>query len=214
MDKAGMMLFDSNMNHPLNQLSWNDQMYMIAVTMRQFREFPLCGGGYDEEGLRFYDGVLGSLIRMRDKMRRMQNEWGMQEIPEYEAFVSKWAFQGDIYRVIGEARVYEDGDDEPHMEMPEIKWHGMIASWSSSYDFTTGFNHIHPDAKYTIIHANTGDSVGIDANKLGDYVSGYNPHTVGENEVIFPMKKEFVVEVYEEITPNEFKNLMESEVSQ
>ena len=202
MDKAGMMLFDSNMNHPLNQLSWNNQMYMIAVTMRQFREFPLCGGGYDEEGLRFYDGVLGSLIRMRDKM------------PEYEAFVSKWAFQGDIYRVIGEARVHEDGNDEPHTEMPEIKWHGMIASWSSSYDFTTGFNHIHPDAKYTIIHANTGDSVGIDANKLGDYVGGYNPHTVGENEVIFPMKKEFVVKVYEEITPNEFKNLMESEVKQ
>ncbi|MBQ1556843.1 MAG: hypothetical protein IIZ69_01265 [Pseudomonas sp.] len=98
--------------------------------------------------------------------------------------------------------------------MPEIKWHGMIASWSSSYDFTTGFNRIHPEAKYTIIHANTGDSVGIDANKLGNYVGGYNPHTVGENEVIFPMKKEFVVKVYEEITPNEFKNLIESEVRQ
>lgn len=206
MDKAGMMLFDSNMNHPLNQLSWNDQKYIIAVTMRQFREFPLCSGGYNEERLRFYDGVLGSLIRMRDEMRRTQNEWDM---PEYEAFVSKWAFQGDIYRVIGEVCVHEDGDDEPHTEMPEIKWHGMIASWSSSYDFTTGFNHIYPDAKYTIIHANTGDSVGIDANKLGDYVGGYNPHTVGENEVIFPMKKEFVVKVYKEITPNEFKNLME-----
>lgn len=56
--------------------------------------------------------------------------------------------------------------------------------------------------------------MGIDANKLGGYVGGYNPHTVGENEVIFPMKKEFVVKVYEEITPNEFKNLMESEVRQ
>lgn len=213
MNKAGMTLFDSNVDHPLNQLSWGSQMYMIAVTMRQFREFPLCNNeGYDEEGLRFYDGVLGSLIRMRDKMRRAQNEWGMQEIPKYEAFVSKWAYRGDIYRVIGEAYVYEDGDDEPHMEMPEIKWHGMIASWSSSYDFTTGFNHIYPDAKYTIIHANTGDSVGIDANKLGNYVGGYNPHTIGENEVIFPMKKKFVVKVYEEITPNEFKNLMESKM--
>lgn len=215
MDKAGMPLFDSNTKHPLNQLPWSSQMYMIAITMHQFREFPLCSGeGYDEEGLRFYDGVLGNLIRTRDKMRRAQNELGIQEMPEYEAFVSKWAYQGDIYRVIGEMYVYEDGDDTPHLEMPEIKWHGMIASWSSSYDFTTGFNHIYPDVKYTIIHANTGDSVGIDANKLGDYVGGYNPHTVGENEVIFPMKKEFVVEVYKEITPNEFKNLMESEVKQ
>lgn len=210
MDKAGMPLFDSNTKHPLNQLPWSSQMYMIAITMHQFREFPLCSGeGYDEEGLRFYDGVLGNLIRTRDKMRRAQNELGIQEMPEYEAFVSKWAYQGDIYRVIGEMYVHEDGNDEPHTEMPEIKWHGMIASWSSSYDFTTGFNHIYPDAKYTIIHANTGDSVGIDANKLGDYVGGYNPHTVGENEVIFPMKKEFVVKVYKEITPNEFKNLME-----
>ena len=210
MDKAGMPLFDSNTKHPLNQLPWSSQMYMIAITMHQFREFPLCSGeGYDEEGLRFYDGVLGNLIRTRDKMRRAQNELGIQEMPEYEALVSKWAYQGDIYRVIGEMYVYEDGDDAPHLEMPEIKWHGMIASWSSSYDFTTGFNHIHPDAKYTIIHANTGDSVGIDANKLGDYVGGYNTHTVGENEVIFPMKKEFVVKVYKEITPNEFKNLME-----
>ena len=88
----------------------------------------------------------------------------------------------------------------------------MIASWSSSYDFTTGFNHIYSDAKYTIIHANTGGSAGIDANKLGNYVGGYNPNTVGENEVIFPMKKKFVVKVYEGITPNEFKNLMESKM--
>lgn len=213
MTKAGMTLFDSNTKHPLNQLSWDSQMYIIAVTMRQFREFPLCNNeGYDEEGLRFYDGVLGSLIRMRNKMRLAQKERDVQKIPEYEAFASKWVYQGDIYRVIGEAYVYEDGDDEPHMEMPEIKWHGMIASWSSSYDFTTGFNHIYSDAKYTIIHANTGDSVGIDANKLGKYLGYYNPYTEEENEVIFPMVKEFVVKVYEEITPIEFKSLMESKM--
>lgn len=88
----------------------------------------------------------------------------------------------------------------------------MIASWSSSYDFTTGFNHIYPDVKYTIIHANTGDSVGIDANKLGKYLRCYNPYTEEENEVIFPMKKEFVVKVYDEITPIEFKSLMGSKM--
>ena len=67
---------------------------------------------------------------------------------------------------------------------------------------------------YNLCTENALKTLANDANKLGDYVGGYNPHTVGENEVIFPMKKEFVVEVYEEITPNEFKNLMESEVSQ
>lgn len=214
MDKAGMTLFDSDMNHPLNQLSWDSQKYIIAITMHQFREFPLCSGSYDEEGLRFYDGVLGSLIRTRDKMRRARNEWGMREMPEYEAFASKWVYQGDIYRVIGEAYVYDDGDDEPHMEMPEIKWHGMVASWSSSFDFTMNFNHMYADSKYTIIHANTGDSAGIDANKFGKYLGCCSPYTEGENEVIFPMKKEFVVNVYKDITLKAFKELMESEVKE
>ena len=214
MDKYGLTLFDDDLNHPLNQLSLDNQKWLLAVTMYQFREFPLCRGRYDEEGLRFYDGVLGNLIRMRDKIRRAQNEWGMQEMPEYEAFSSKWVYQGDIYRVIGEAYVYDDGDDEPHMEMPEIKWHGMVASWSSSFDFTTNFNHIYADSKYTIIHANTGDSAGIDANKFGKYLGCHSPCTEGENEVIFPMKKEFVVNVYKDITPKAFKELMESEVKE
>lgn len=210
MNKARMTLFDRNADHPLNQLSWDEQKNMIAVTMHQFREFPLCGGGYDEEGLRFYDGVLGSLIRMRDLVVRNNS---MNQIPGYDEFISCWEYQGDIYRVIDKALVYPK-KGKPYYRMPSIKWHGMIALWSSSYDFTTGFNHIYPDVKYTIIHANTGDSVGIDANKLGNYVGRYNPYTVGENEVIFPMKKGFVVKVYEEITPNEFKSLMESEVRQ
>ncbi len=214
MNERGLPLFDGNLDHPLNQLSLDNQKWLLAITMHQFREFPLCGGGYDEEGLRFYDGVLGNLIRTRDEMRRARNEWGMREMPEYEAFASKWVYQGDIYRVIGEAYVYDDGDDEPHMEMPEIKWHGMVASWSSSFDFTMNFNHMYADSKYTIIHANTGDSAGIDANKFGKYLGCYSPYTEGENEVIFPMKKEFVVNVYKDITPKAFKELMESEVKE
>ena len=63
-----MLLFDGNFKHPLNQLSFENQKYMISITMEQFREIPLCSGGYDEEGLRLYDGVLGNLMRMRDKM--------------------------------------------------------------------------------------------------------------------------------------------------
>ena len=42
----------------------------------------------------------------------------------------------------------------------------------------------------------------------------YSPYTEGENEVIFPMKKEFVVNVYKDITPKAFKELMESEVKE
>lgn len=58
-----MLLFDSNPMHPLNQLSFECQKYILALTMVQFREFPLCSGSYNEEKIRFYDGVLGNLIR-------------------------------------------------------------------------------------------------------------------------------------------------------
>ena len=199
-----MLLFDGNFKHPLNQLSLENQKYMIAITMKQFREFPLCSGGYDEEGLRFYDGVLGNLIRMRDRMI----ESGYSDaVPDLKDFSSKWEYHGDIYRVLDKKEVYPK-NGEPYRRMPAIKWHGMIASWSSSYDFTVGFNHMYPDEKYTIIHANTGNSAGIDVNKFSKYLGCYNQYTACENEVIFPMKKEFVVNVYKNISPTEFKELM------
>lgn len=198
----GLTLFDTDMRHPLNQLDLESQKYMIAITMSQFREFPLCSGGYNEERLRFYDGVLGGLMRTRDAMIEYQ---GTDLADEFSSY---WEYHGEIYRVIGKAVVYPE-NGEPYRRMPSIKWHGMIASWSSSYDFTKGFNHIHPDEKYTIIRANTGKSAGIDVNKFSEYLGCFNQYTAGENEVIFPMKKEFVVNVYKNITPIEFKELME-----
>lgn len=203
-----MFLFDSNVNHPLNKLSFENQKCMIAITMEQFRQIPMCSGGYDEEGLRFYDGVLGNLIRMRDRMVEFDYISTMSDLSD---FSSKWEYQGNIYRVIGKSYVYpKDENREPYKRMPAIKWHGMIASWSSSYDFTTGFNHIYPHTKYTIIHANTGKSAGIDVNKFSEYLGCYNRYTACEKEIIFPMKKEFVKNIYKNITPTEFKALMES----
>ena len=99
----GLFLFDSKFNHPLNQLSFEDQKYMIAVTMEQFREIPLCGGGYDEEGLRFYDGVLGNLIRERDSMLKFP-AYNLHD--ESAEFSTHWEYHGDIYRVLDKANVY------------------------------------------------------------------------------------------------------------
>lgn len=69
-------------------------------------------------------------------------------------------------------------------------------------------NHISPNERYTIIHAHTGNSAGIDVNKFSEYLGSYDSYLASENEVIFPMKKEFVKHVYKNITPVEFKNLM------
>ena len=208
MDEKPMMIFSTDLHHPMNQLSFENQKFMIAITMYQFREIPMCSGGYDEEGLRFYDGILGNLIRMRDIV--VEREL-YDVIDGYTDFLSSWEYQGDIYRVLDKSLVYPK-NKEPYYRTPSIKWHGMIASWSSSYDFTENFNHIYADKPYTIIHANTGKSAGIDANKFGEYLGYHSRYTIGENEIIFPMKKEFVVNVYKNITPNEFKKMMESKV--
>lgn len=201
-----MPLFDGNPSHPLNQFPFPVQRIVLARTLVQFREFPLCGGSYDEEGLRFYDGVLGSLIRTRDLYCRK----GLYEVIDgFADFSSHWEYSGEIYRVIGKAYVRRGNDEEPRLEMPEINWHGMVASWSKSYDFTTGFNHISPGGIYSFICGNTLTSAGIDANKLGEYLGCFNPYTSGENEVIFPMKESHVTEIYEGITPAEFKALMD-----
>lgn len=206
MDENGLTLFDNDPRHPLNQLTLDEQRRILATTMYQFREFPMCSGGFDEEGLRFYDGVLGNLIRMRDE----SIESGLMEREvDLAEFTSLWEYQGDIYRVLDKAWVCPK-NREPYRRTPAIKWHGMIASWSSSFDFTINFNHMHENSKYTIIHANTGRSAGIDANKFGNYLGLYNSYTTEENEIIFPMKKEFVVEVYKGITPTDFKKLMET----
>lgn len=210
MDEHGLPLFDDNCNHPLNQLTLDSQKWLLAKTMSQFREFPMCSGGFNEEGLRFYDGVLGGLIRMRDVA--IEHDM-MGQTLDLAEFASHWEYRGDIYRVIDKAMVFPK-NGEPYYRMPAIRWHGMVASWSSSFDFTRNFNHMYADSKYTIIHANTGDSAGIDANKFAEYLGCYNPYTEGENEVIFPMKKKFVVNVYKNITPSEFKALMESEVKE
>lgn len=205
MGMAPMPLFDKKLMHPLNQMPLPAQKRLLADTLVQFREFPLCAGSYDEEGLRFYDGVLGNLIRTRDLYR---DEGLYESVDGFAAFSSHWEYGGDIYRVIDKAYIWDKGAEEPRLEMPEINWHGMIASWSKSYDFTTGFNHINSRGSYTFIHARTLDSAGIDANKFGKYLDCFNPNTAGEEEVIFPMKRCHVVKVYENTTPIEFKRMM------
>ena len=91
-DLSPMLLFDGNPMHPLNQPSFSVQKVMLARTLTQFRERPLCGGGYDEEGLRFYDGVLGNLIRTRDSFL----DSGMCEsVDGFADFASHWEYHGD-----------------------------------------------------------------------------------------------------------------------
>lgn len=202
-----MILFDTNLGHPLNRLSEPIQIQLLANTLMQFREFPLCNRyGYDEERLRFYDGVLGGLIRTRDAVFECETYESLEGFAEFSA---QWEYKGDLYRVIAKNCVRAEGSGEPCLAMPTIKWHGMVASWSKSYDFTENFNKIRTNEKYSFICANTKDSVGIDANRLSRYLGCFNPCVEGEQEAIFPMKEVYVTDIFENITASEFKKLMD-----
>lgn len=98
-----MLLFDDDIVHPLNLPTLANQKRILATVMCGFRSFPLCEGGYSEEKLRFYDGVLGSLIRMRDKMVKSEL---YDTIDKFAEFSSHWEYHGDIYRIIGKSWVY------------------------------------------------------------------------------------------------------------
>ena len=207
--EESLPLFSGCMDHPLNQLPFIGQKRIIAKTLDSFRNFQMCSGGFSEEYLRFYDGVLGSLIRTRDEFVKINHP--LLSNPQIKDFIEKWEYHGDIYRVIDKSMIYPK-KGEPYYRMPAVKWHGMIASWSSSFDFTTNFNHMNNESRYTIIHANTGESVGIDVNRFTKYLNCNWPQLEGEREVIFPMKSEFVIHVYKKMTLPEFKELMESKV--
>lgn len=69
-----------------------------------------------------------------------------------------------------------------------------VVSYSKSYDFTRDvFYHIHPSQQSIIIHSNTKDLYGIDINVLLKRFNIFNDRFVEEQEVLFPLLKDYVV---------------------
>lgn len=196
-----MLTFSLNSNHPLNSLNLPEQKMLIGLTLESFCERSLLSYGRPGSGLHIYDGILGDALRA-------VNSYTANSIPpedELRAFYDSWAYRGDIYRIM---RVPRRTSPFSKMTSRWIDWHGMVASWSKSCNFTTGYNHVNPDSKYCFLHASTGDAFGIDVNGLRANLGIENQYTSQENEVIFPMNKKYVVHVYRNLTPREFLKLM------
>ena len=203
-ERLGLPIFSTSLSHPLNKLNYELQLELLRTVLIQFRERPLCGGGYSEESLRLYDEILGALIRVRNEYHKELVQIP-KEIAEFES-----QYKGDIFRIIDKAYVWPRLlAKEAKRHTPRIKWHGMVASWSSSFDFTKGYNHVSKNAKYTFLHSNTGQSVGIDVNKFSRYLNCYNLNLSQENEIIFPMAKSYSVKIYRNFTAEEFKQKMQ-----
>ena len=188
------MIFNLNM-------SFTDDEWKLIILeyLRVWTGISLTtNGGYDIEDLKFFDGLLGTLLK--------HTEYLLKEYPSFldKEFVDSWKYQGKIYRVIHPHYVFSDDSIEPSVIMPEVNYHRMITHWTSDYTFKglLATAKIFDDGEYIILEADTGDHLAFDVNKFRKANDVQEPYTQGENEIIFPMYKENIKEY--RMTINEF----------
>lgn len=92
--------------------------------------------------------------------------------------------------------------------LPITEYSSRPVAFCKSYDFTDKkiFYHVISSEKAVMFHANTQGLYGIDVCKLLKRF-GYESRFEGEQEVLFPLMKEYVIKEYE-CTPNQFKYYM------
>lgn len=152
------MIFNFNMSFTDGE--WKS---IIIEYLRVWTSIPLTtNGGYDIEDLKFFDGLLGTLLK--------HTEYLLKEYPSYldKEFVDSWKYQGKLYRVIHPNYVFDNDSIEPHTVMPEVNYHGMITHWSSDYTFEglLATAKIFDDEEYIILEADTSDHLAFDVNKF------------------------------------------------
>lgn len=180
------MIFNFNMSFTDDE--WKG---IIIEYLRIWTGIPLTtNGGYDIEDLKFFDGLLGTLLK--------HTEFTLKEYPSFldKEFVDSWKYQGKLYRVIHPHYVPDNNSIEPQIIMPEVIYHGMIAHWTSDYTFKglLATAKIFDDEEYIILEADTGNHLAFDVNKFRKANDVIEPYTQGENEIIFPMYQENIKE--------------------
>lgn len=180
------MIFNFNM-------SFTDDEWKLIILeyLRVWTGISLTtNGGYDIEDLKFFDGLLGTLLK--------HTEYLLKEYPSFldKEFVDSWKYQGKIYRVIHPHYDPDDNAAEPRTIMPEVNYHRMITHWTSDYTFKglLATAKIFDDEEYIILEADTGEYLAFDVNKFRKANNVIEPYTQGENEIIFPMYKENIKE--------------------
>ena len=188
------------------KMSFTDDEWKLIIIeyLRVWTGIPLTpNGGYDIEDLKFFDGLLGTLLK--------HTEFLMKKWPSIldKEFVDSWKYQGKLYRVMHPHYMFDDDSIEPRTIMPEVNYHRMITHWTSDYTFKglLATAKIFDDEEYIILEADTREHLAFDVNKFREVNDVQEPYTQGENEIIFPMYKENIKEY--RMTINEFVSMKE-----
>ena len=172
-------------------------------------------------------------------VERQQLPWNNGRISEYKEYPSlhklfqiinsgipkeDFFYQGDLFRIhTGYVKLKENV--EPSREriigkvrsdgscrvLPITEYPDTLAAFSKRYDFTDRniYYKVYPCEKAILIHSNTGSLYGIDVNVLKERFGVGHDRYSGEQEVLFPLLREYVVKEYN-CTPNRFKYYLRS----
>lgn len=175
-----------------------DWKAIIANYVMSWVEEPLSSGDdYNIDRLKFYDGLLGYLLKETE--RYIQEGVFDSDIIDTN-FMNSWLYRGPIYRVLHKNN---------NGNMPKVNYHGMIGHWTKDYHFG-GLNYkLDFNDTFIVLKSDTGDHIGFDVTK---YIicNNLRPSPIlNEREIIYPMIKRNVTEY--KMSINEFIRMMESE---
>lgn len=176
---------------------------------------------------------------IREIRKRQGLPWNDGKISEYEEFPilqtlfhiinsgiprQDFFYQGDLFRLHTPYPKLTDDVDLDNEEvvrkspssrscvvLPITMYSESVVAFSKSCDFTDTriYNKVIPSETARLIHINTGNKFGIDINKLMARFGCADGRFEGEEEVLFPLLREFVVKEYRG-TPNQFRYYLRS----
>lgn len=178
------MIFDMPNVHFTDE-EW---IHILKQYLNGWTEIPLsdeCGYNFNE--LKFYDGVIGYLLK--------QTEQYLQKCPEQldKKFVDSWKYQGKLYRIIHANYVKNSKTKSGYSRrLPKVQYHSMITHWTDDYTFEGIMYKLNQETKYIILEADTQNHIGFDVNKFRKTYNCEKLNTEKEREIIFPMYKECI----------------------
>ena len=181
---------------------------LFERALDQWTERPQLGDGYNKRVLKLYDAliwtrventkdelkIIKSSIKNRNEARKNASGFIENLMPKtnndltaklnaINEDINSWKYVGKIYRVID-------------CRKSRVEYHQLIASWTDSPEAFKQFNHLCKKHRYSFLIADTGKDWAFDVNKYRNNTKNRHCYTEHESEIIFPMDKQYVVDLF------------------
>ncbi len=181
---------------------------LFERALGQWTERPQLGDGYNKRVLKLYDAliwtrventkdelkIIKSSIKNRNEARKNTSGFIKSLTPEtnndltaklnaVNEDINSWKYVGKIYRVID-------------CRKSQVEYHQLIASWTDVPEAFKQFNHLCKKHRYSFLIADTGKDWAFDVNKYRNNTKNRHYYTEQESEIIFPMDKQYVVDLF------------------